>query len=73
MLVHGLAFCFFSHVSMENVGINDRVLKALARNKGLDTLHMAMATGFTSQGLKDLFIGCEDLRELNISWTVINK
>ncbi|KAK9871829.1 hypothetical protein WA026_014285 [Henosepilachna vigintioctopunctata] len=60
-------------LSLEHVPVNDEVLEALAGNKDLEIINLAMATGIKEPGLQYLFRNCRKIRELNMGWTYLNK
>lgn len=41
-------------LSLEHVPVNDAVCKAIAQNRKLEVLNLAMSTGITSYGIKKL-------------------
>ncbi|XP_068897785.1 S-phase kinase-associated protein 2 isoform X2 [Tenebrio molitor] len=59
-------------LSLESVPVNDNVLSALAANRDIEVLNLAMATGINIDGLKNLLINCRKIKELNLSWTYLN-
>jgi F-box and leucine-rich repeat protein 1 (S-phase kinase-associated protein 2) len=48
-------------LSLESVPVNDNVLSALAANRDIEVLNLAMATGINIDGLKNLLINCRKL------------
>ncbi|XP_017774518.1 PREDICTED: S-phase kinase-associated protein 2 isoform X2 [Nicrophorus vespilloides] len=59
-------------LSLEHVQINTEVLQALAQNKELEVLNLAMVQGIEVDGLKVLLKNCKKLRELNLAWTFLS-
>lgn len=46
---------YLRKLSLEHVPLNDGVCKALAQNRKLEVLNLAMCSGFTAYGIRKLF------------------
>ncbi|CAH0555512.1 unnamed protein product [Brassicogethes aeneus] len=60
-------------LSLENVPVDDDVLRALSGNKDIEVINFAMSTGIQEEGLKYLVNNCRRVRELNVAWTYLNS
>lgn len=46
---------YIRKLSLENVPLNDAVCKAIAHNRKIEVLNIAMCTGLTAYGVRKLF------------------
>lgn len=56
-------------LALEHCDLSNSVCDGIGENKNIEVLHLAMVTGLTPMGLKNILVECSRLRELNISWT----